>query len=183
MQLLYQKTGLPGREKDVQRCLESFVQVSALVDPIYSSTVQLPCPSRDEYEPVDGFSNSHISTANVPETYTQRAPAAHIQLESDIESACRRLETLMSQLCCADEAVWQEKDLKKMQLPTRTSTLEVGSQPRTNIFQTLSAVSGSQQVIVSTTGNPIYAQNVISAPHAKQILGQMSDVSLKAFLE
>jgi hypothetical protein len=183
MQLLYQDTGLLGREKDVQRCLESLAQVSALIDRICSSTVQLPCPSRDEYESVDGLFNSHLSTANVPETYTRKAPAAHIQLESDIESACRRLETLMSQLSCADEAIWQEEDVERMQLPTRTSILEVGSQPRTNIFNTLSAASGSQQVLVSTTGNPIHARNVTSAPHAKQILGQMSDVSLKAFLE
>jgi hypothetical protein len=183
MQLLYQETGLSGRKKDMRLCLESLAQVSALVDRICNIIVQLPYHSQDEYEPVHLCLDTHPATVNVSNRYTRRVPTTHLQLKSDIETACCRLETLKSQLCCADEVARQEEAEMKMHLSIRTASTDVGSQSRTNTFKRLSAGSDSQQVLVSTTGDPILAQDVISAPQARQIFGQMSDVSLKAFME
>lgn len=182
MQLLNQPGGRLEIENDLHQCMESLIKIAVLLEQACDNTAQHPGLSREEGLPFDTFNTRSITNSALGHS-TQSFHTAHIQLRDVVSSMCHQLENLMLRFCYSDEVVWKEDVSKMMRLSFRRPSPRLEPQANTNVFKTLSAASGSQQILVSTTGCAIYAQNVINGSQSKQILGQMSDLSLKASME
>ena len=182
MQLLNQHVGRREIEKDLHQCMESLIKIAVLLEQTCDNTAQHPVFLREEGLPFNTV-NTRFTTNSALGPSTRSFHTAHVQLRDVVSSMCHQLETLMLRFCYSDEVVWKEDVSKMMRLSFRRPSPGLEPQANTNVFKTLSAASGSQQILVSTTGCAIYAQNVINGSQSNQILGQMSDLSLKAFMD
>jgi hypothetical protein len=136
---------------------------------------------RKKVMPLDASNN--LSNAESASGLSTHSPiTAHVQLRDTVTSICDKLRDLKLHLCCSDKGVWQEAASTEAPWSTREPSHTVEPQAEANFFHTLSAASGSQQVLVTSTGYAIHARNVVNGPGSKQILGQMSDVSLRTIM-
>jgi hypothetical protein len=69
------------------------------------------------------------------------------------------------------------------QAPDRIGLIRDVSSPEkefsTNVFRAISAADDSHQILVSTSGSPVHAQNISAGPRSSQWMGQMSEASLQ----
>jgi hypothetical protein len=101
-----------------------------------------------------------------------------MELGEDVAILRQQLDDIKSILKSA-QATRQENHFAGTDLLTRPCPYGQVHRARTNTFETVSASSNSQQIILSTSNSTIYAYNVTNAPRSTQWLGQMSDNSLQ----
>jgi hypothetical protein len=119
-------------------------------------------------------------TLDVLDKYAELLASTSLQLGNEVADVRLRLNHLISHIQ-ANEAAGQECCLKEIHQSISSSSFGQPHHDSTNVFQAISAAEDSRQILVSTTGSPIHAQNITAGPRSSQWMGQMSEVSLQLF--
>jgi hypothetical protein len=158
-----------------QQCLDIYIQAAACIRRIQDTT--LP-----EMELAITHYIARLPPVDVLNKCAKMLASTSAQLGIDVEDIRLRLDRLVSHIQ-ANEAAQQGRRLQETHLVISSSSPSQPHHARVNIFQAISAAEGSQQILVSTSGNSIHAQNVTTGPQSSQWMGQMSDVSLQLLSE
>jgi hypothetical protein len=157
----------------IQQCLDIYAQTSARIRHIRDI-------SSPEKELIIPHNQARTPTLDVLEEYAKTLASSSTQLGNDVAEIRLRLDRLVSHIQ-ANEAAQQEHRLKETHLSISSSSSGQPHQGSANVFHAVSAAEGSHQILVSTSGSPIHAQNITAAPRSSQWMGQMSEVSLQLF--
>jgi hypothetical protein len=148
----------------IQQCLNVYAQASDCLGLI-----------RDVSSPEKEFITIHdmpgTPTLDVLDENAESLASTSSKLRNEVADVGLRLNRPISHIH-ANEATRQE----------RLSISCSSSQPHhssTNVFRAISAADDSHQILVSTSGSPIHAQNISAGPRSSQWMGQMSEASLQ----
>jgi hypothetical protein len=157
----------------IQQCLDIYAQASARIRHTRDT-------SSPEKELVIPQNKARTSTLDVLDEYAEVLASLSTQLGNDVADIRVRLDHLVSHIQ-ANEAAQQEHYLKETHLSISSSSSCQPHQENTNVFHAISAAESSHQILVSTSGSLIHAQNITAGPRSLQWMGQMSEVSLQLF--
>jgi hypothetical protein len=157
----------------IQQCLDIYVQASASIRHIRDI-------SSPEKELIIPHYQARTPTLDVLDKYAELLASTSSQLGNEVADLCLRLDRLVSHIQ-ANEAAQQEHRLKETHLSISSSSSSQPYQGSINVYHAISAAENSHQILVSTSGSPIHAQNITAGPRSSQCIGQMSEVSLQLF--
>jgi hypothetical protein len=110
------------------------------------------------------------------------------KLEEQLRKIDNRLQNhslqgtrMLGEVAAERERVQEESESIKQCLSICAQASEEANKVRTNVFEDISAAEESNQVVISTIGDLIFARRVSAAANAIQLVGQMSDASLQQF--
>jgi hypothetical protein len=157
----------------IQQCLHICAQASAHIRRIRDI-------SSPEKELITTHDMAHTPTLDVLDKYAELLTSTSSQLGNEVADVRLQLNRLISHIQ-ANEAAGQERCLKETHQSISSSSSGQPHHGSTNVFQAISAAEDSRQMLVSTSGSPIHAQNISGGPRSLQWMGQMSEVSLQLF--
>jgi hypothetical protein len=157
----------------IQQCLDIYAQASARIRHIRDV-------SSPEKELIIPHNQARTPTLDVLEEYAETLASSSTQLGNDVAEIRLRLDRLVSHIQ-ANEAAQQEHRLKETHLSISPSSSSPPYQGSINVYHAIAAAENSHQILVSTSGSPIHAQNITAGPRSSQWMGQMSEVSLQLF--
>jgi hypothetical protein len=157
----------------IHQCLDIYAQASARIRRIRDI-------SSPEKELIIPHNKARTPTLDVLDEYAEILASSSTQLGNHVAEIRLRLDRLVLHIQ-ANEAAQQEHRLKETHLSISSSSLGQPHQGSTNVFHAISAAESSHQILVSTPGSPIHAQNITAGPRSSQWMGQMSEVSLQLF--
>jgi len=106
------------------------------------------------------------------------------QLKANLEALDHKLDTLSSRNGSHERSrIEQEIANLKQSLKTCIEALRHAERTKVNVFEDVTAEISSKQIILSTAGAPISAKRVTAGRGSIQVLGQMSEETIKSLAE
>ena len=169
-------------EKDsVLGCLHVCAQVSAFIYQQEENILQKPSASLDTdigsgtLPTTTTFSSSGITVSALGECKA-KMKAATLELQARLE---RLKDHATSSLAENPTRIRAEKESIQKCLSICSEAADEAEKARVNVFEDVSMVEDSRQMIVSTIGDLISARRITAGARSLQVMGQMSDVSLQ----
>jgi hypothetical protein len=175
------------RESTLQ-CLAICAQVSEKVNQVRPNVFEDLSAPRGSHQvdvtAVAGLVSAKNVTATALQELQERLTNTTSSLEQhlrDIDHRLRNYSTSAARIFGGTERerVQAEKDSIEQCLAICTRASEQAEQPRTNVFEDVSAARDAQQLIVATLGDLISAKRVAADISSSQWLGQMSDATVQ----
>lgn len=164
---------------DIQQYLAICAQASVHINRIQHTIRNISKPQQCKCKPAPHLSVSHTAALEIIEECAEMLASTSLQLRNDMAILRCHLDTHRLHISQCSDAVCQGRHVVGLSSSTRACSSDRAYQARINTFEAISTANGSQQILVSTSGNAIHARNVTNGSNSVQLLGQMSEISLQ----
>jgi hypothetical protein len=164
-------------------CTKALIQIDQLQPNAFinlSSTLNPPVTT------LTGLTSAQQLTATTFKACKERLTDTTTHLQRQLRDINNRLKqfslqptNLSSDQADEQEIMEEERDAIKQSLNVCAEASGQANQEQTNVYEDISSVDDSQQVIISTVGALIAARRVSAGSRSFQVFGQMSDESFQ----
>jgi hypothetical protein len=173
--------------KSTQQCLDICTKVLIQIDQLQpNALINLSSTHNPTVTTLSGLTSAQQLTATTFKACKERLTDTTAHLERQLRDINNRLKqfslqttNLPSEQTVEQEILEEERDAIRQSLNICTEASGQANQEHTNVYEDISLVDDSQQVIISTIGALIAARRVSAGSRSFQVFGQMSDESFQ----
>ncbi|KAH8648324.1 hypothetical protein BGZ60DRAFT_390547 [Tricladium varicosporioides] len=170
-----------------QHCLDICTQVLSQIDQVQPNAfVNLSSTYIPPVTTLSGLASAQQLTSITFKACKERLTDTTARLERQLQDINNRLARFPSQsasmsneYAAEQERMQEERDAIKQSLAICAEASIEANQEKSNVYEDISLVDDSQQVIISTVGALISARRVTGGSRSFQVFGQMSDDSFQ----
>lgn len=170
-----------------QHCLDICTKVLIQIDQVQPNAfINLSSTLNPTVTTLSGLTSAQQLTATAFRACKEKLTGTTTHLERQLRDINNRLKqfslratNLSSDQADEQEILEEERDAIKQSLNICTEASGQANQEQTNVYEDISLVDDSQQVIISTIGALIAARRVSAGSRSFQVFGQMSDESFQ----
>ncbi len=170
-----------------QHCLDICTKVLIQIDQLQPNAfINLSSTLNPPVTTLSGLTSAQQLTATTFKACKERLTDTTTHLERQLRDINNRLKqcslqpkTLSSDQAEEQEIMEEERDAIKQSLNICAEASGQANEEQTNVYEDISLVDDSQQVIISTVGALIAARRVSAGSRSFQVFGQMSDESFQ----
>jgi hypothetical protein len=169
-----------------QQCLDICTKVLIQIDQLQPNAfINLSSTTHPPVTTLSGLTSAQQLTATTFKACKERLTDTTTHLERQLRDINNRLNQFSSQPTnlsdeqAAEREIMQERDAIKQSLDICAEASRQANQEQANVYEDISLVDDSQQVIISTVGALIAARRVTAGSRSFQVFGQMSDESFQ----
>ncbi|KAE9378847.1 hypothetical protein N431DRAFT_363556 [Stipitochalara longipes BDJ] len=175
-------------ERDsTQQCLDICTKVLLQIDQLQPNAfVNLSSTHNPPVTTLSDLTSAQQLTATAFKACKERLTDTTTHLERQLRDINNRLNQFSSQptnlsieQAAEREILQEERDAIKQSLDICAGASRQANQEQSNVYEDISSVDDSQQVIISTVGALIAARRVTAGSRSFQVFGQMSDESFQ----
>jgi hypothetical protein len=178
---------LQEERNSTQQCLEICTKVLKQIDQAQPNAfINLSSTYHPTITTLSGLQSAQQLTSVAFTACKERLTETTTRLENQLRDINHRLERfslqttkIKSEQAAEEERMQEEKAAVKQSLDICAEASKQANQERTNVYEDISLVDDSQQVIISTVGDLIAARRVTGGSRSLMVFGQMSDESFQ----
>lgn len=178
---------LLDERNDTQQCLNICTNALAQLEKAQPNAfISAPSAYAPQVTTLRDLTSSQQLTASTFKACKEKFTETTIRLEAELQDVDNRLKRInlqpanaSNELAIEKEIMQEEKEAIKQSLKICAEASKEVSQERTNVYEDVSGLDDTQQMIISTVGQLISARRVTAGSRSLMLFGQLSDESVQ----